>query len=99
MFVFLGTKGWGRFPILLVLGFTALSTTPVIMALVQESAPDNRALANGIYMALSFCIRAVVVVVVGALGDLFGLRLAFTASAIIPLIGLPFVIMLPRKSD
>jgi FSR family fosmidomycin resistance protein-like MFS transporter len=98
MFVFLGTKGWSRFPVLLVLGFTALSTTPVIMALVQESVPENRALANGIYMAMSFCIRAVVVIVVGALGDLFGLRLAFTASAIIPLLGVPFVTMLPRRS-
>lgn len=97
MFVFLGIKDWGRFPILLVLGFTALSTTPVIMALVQESVPENRALANGIYMAMNFCIRAVVVVAVGALGDLFGLRLAFTASAIIPLLGVPFVIMLPMN--
>ena len=39
-------------PLLLLMGFVALSVTPVIMALVQESAPENRALANGIYMLI-----------------------------------------------
>jgi len=35
--------------------------------------------------------------VLGVLGDLFGLRLAFTASAVIPLLGLPLILMLPGK--
>ena len=97
MFLFLSVSGWVRFPALLVLGLTALSVTPVLMAVVQESAPDNRALANGTFMALSFCIRAGVVVVVGVLGDLFGLRLAFALSALMPLLGVPFVFLLPEK--
>lgn len=99
MLVFLGVKGWTRLPVLLVLGFTALSITPVLMALVQESVPENRALANGIYMALNFSIRSVVVVVLGAMGDLFGLRPAYMVSAIIPLLGLPFIFLLPGKTN
>jgi FSR family fosmidomycin resistance protein-like MFS transporter len=97
MFIFLAVDGWAQFPALLVLGLTALSVTPVLMAVVQESVPDNRALANGMYMALSFCIRAGVVVVVGMLGDMSGLRLAFTVSAIMPVLGVPFVLMLPGR--
>jgi FSR family fosmidomycin resistance protein-like MFS transporter len=97
MFVFLAVKGWLQFPLLLVLGFTALSVSPVVMALVQESYPENRALANGLYMALNFGLRSGVVVVIGALGDLFGLRLAFTVSAVIPLLGLPMLLLLPRR--
>jgi FSR family fosmidomycin resistance protein-like MFS transporter len=97
MFVFLAVKGWLQFPLLLMLGFTALSVAPVVMALVQESSPENRALANGLYMALSFSLRSGVVVVLGVLGDLFGLRLAFTASAVITLLGLPFIPLLPGK--
>jgi len=96
-FVFLAVSGWLRFPLLLLLGFTALSTTPVIMALVQESVPENRALANGVYMALSFVLRSGVVVVMGAMGDLFGLHLAFAASAAITLLGLPLILLLPRR--
>lgn len=97
MVVFLAADGWARFPALLVLGLTALSVTPVLMAVVQESVPDNRALANGMFMALSFSIRAGVIIVVGLLGDMFGLRLAFTVSAFMPLLGVPFVLMLPGK--
>jgi FSR family fosmidomycin resistance protein-like MFS transporter len=97
MFVFLAAEGPARLPALLALGLTALSVTPVLMAVVQESVPDNRALANGTFMALSFSIRAGVVIVVGMLGDLFGLRLAFTVSALMPLLGVPFVFLLPGK--
>lgn len=97
MFIFLATSGWIRFPLLLMLGFTSLSVAPVIMALVQESFPENRALANGVYMALAFVIRSGAVIVLGAVGDLFGLRLAFTISAVIPLLGLPLLLMLPGR--
>jgi FSR family fosmidomycin resistance protein-like MFS transporter len=97
MFVFLAVGGWLRFPLLLMLGFTALSITPVLMALVQESVPENRALANGVYMALSFVLRSGVVVALGAMGDRFGLRLAFAISAAITLIGLPLILLLPGR--
>jgi FSR family fosmidomycin resistance protein-like MFS transporter len=97
MFAFLAVGGWLRFPLLLALGLTSLSVVPVLMALMQETFPENRALANGTYMALSFGIRSIVVVVVGAMGDLWGMRLAFTISAVVPLLGLPFLLMLPKR--
>jgi FSR family fosmidomycin resistance protein-like MFS transporter len=99
MLVFLAASGWLQFSLLLMMGFTALSVTPVVMALVQESSPENRALANGLYMALSFGLRSGVVVVMGVLGDLFGMRLTFTASAVIPLLGLPLILLLPGKRN
>ena len=99
MFAFLATGGWRRFPLLLMMGFTALSVTPVIMALVQESFPENRALANGVFMSLSFVLGSGVVVALGAMGDLFGLRLAFAASAIVAVLGLPLILLLPRKLE
>jgi len=97
MFVFLAVGGWLRLPLLVMMGFTALSTAPVIMALAQESLPQNRALANGVYMALSFLLRSGVVVLIGSLGDLFGLRTAFIAGAIAPLVGLPILLLLPTE--
>ncbi len=97
MFVFLAATDWMRLPLLVVLGLTSLSITPVTMALVQESFPQNRALANGFYMALSFFVRSIVVVALGWLGDGFGLRTAFLVSAIVPLLGLPLLAILPEK--
>jgi FSR family fosmidomycin resistance protein-like MFS transporter len=67
------------------------------MAMVQESYPDNRALANGVYMATSFIIRAVVIVILGGLGDLFGLRQGFVISSFLMLIGIPLIRFLPRS--
>ena len=99
MLVFLAAGGWLRFPLLLVTGFTSLSVAPVLMALVQESFPENRAMANGLYMSLSFVIRSIAIVALGAAGDLFGLRVAFAASAVVPLLGLPLLLLLPRGSS
>jgi MFS family permease len=63
--------------------------------MVQEAFPANRAMANGLYLALTFVTSSVMAVAVGMLGDLFGLRLAFTTSAIAPLLAIPLVLLLP----
>jgi len=97
MFIFLVASGWLRFPLLLGLGFTSLSVTPVIMALVQESFPENRALANGIYMSLGFALRSFIIVLVGVMGDTWGMRQAFTICAFIALLGLPVLLLLPKE--
>jgi FSR family fosmidomycin resistance protein-like MFS transporter len=97
MLLFLVASGWVRFPLLLAVGFVALSVTPVIMALVQESCPENRALANGTYMSLSFLIRSGVVVVVGAMGDAWGMRMAFVVCALVLFLGLPLLPLLPKR--
>ena len=97
MLVFLAVGGWLRFPLLLMMGFTALSVTPVVMALVQETFPENRALANGLYMSTSFIIRSGAIVALGAASDLLGMRAAFLGSALVTLLGLPFILFLPAR--
>jgi FSR family fosmidomycin resistance protein-like MFS transporter len=96
LFLFMSLRGWWQISMLPLLGFASISTTPVIMALVQESHPENRALANGIYMAMSFLIRSVVVILMGAIGDLYGLRPGFILSGILVLLGTPLLLLLPR---
>lgn len=96
MMIFLQIEGWLQFPLLMVMGLALISTTPVIMAVVQENFPENRALANGTYMCLSFVLRSVIVVAVGGIGDLFGLRNAFIVSSVMMFAGLPFILLLPK---
>jgi FSR family fosmidomycin resistance protein-like MFS transporter len=98
MFIFIGVKGWPQIPVLVLLGLTALSVTPVLMALVQESYPENKSLANGVFMALSSFIRSIVVIALGALGDFIGLSLAFRVSAVLMLVAMPIVFLLPMKN-
>ncbi len=95
MIAFLAAGGAVRLLILPLLGFATLAITPVLMALVQESFPESRALANGTYMALSFVIYSAVVVALGAMSDQFGMRAAFTASTAVALLSVPIIFLLP----
>jgi FSR family fosmidomycin resistance protein-like MFS transporter len=96
MGVFLSVSGWMVLPVLFALGFIANSTSPVLLAMVQESASDHPATANGVYMALEFVGGAIITVIVGAIADAIGLRMAFALSAVVAICAVPFVFLLPR---
>lgn len=97
MLLFLQLSGNIRIPVLVLLGFFAISVTPVIMAIVQENFPDNRSFANGVYMAINFVLRSVAVVIVGGIADLSSLRITFYLSAFLIIVGLPFIRSLPKS--
>jgi FSR family fosmidomycin resistance protein-like MFS transporter len=90
--------GWWRYPILVALGFSGLMAGPVVIAAVQEAVPEHRGLANGVYMALSFGIRSIVVVLVGGAADWMGMRWTFLACALLTVLGVPFVARMPGRS-
>jgi FSR family fosmidomycin resistance protein-like MFS transporter len=95
--LFLNVDGPLRLGVLVLLGFAMLSTAPVLMALVLENAGDNPAAANGTYFMISFAARALVLLAVGALADVIGLRAAYFWCAGFAVFGIPFVLMLPRS--
>ena len=97
LFVFTLSGGWFRIAALLVTGFTLLSTTPVMLALVQEHGRRSPAAANGLFMMISFIARSAVVVVVGFIADRIGLQATYLISAAMGLVGIPFIFRLPRK--
>ncbi len=96
--VFVLSDGWMRVPALLSTGFLLLSTTPVMLALIQEHAGDSPAAANGMFMMIAFLARSSVVVLIGLIADWIGLQTAFLMSAIAGLVGIPFIMMLPKGS-
>jgi FSR family fosmidomycin resistance protein-like MFS transporter len=98
MLLFLNVEGFWQIPVLLVLGFTALSPQPVYLALVQDHVPNNRAVGNGLYMSMNFLVRSLVVVLIGWAGDSFELRNAFLGSAIISLLTIPGILRLPKEN-
>ncbi len=95
MLLFVHAEGALLAPLLIGLGLTALSVSPVFLALVQDQLPENRATANGLFMTYAFGIRAINVLIVGALGDALGLESAFIAAALISLLSLPLIVTLP----
>lgn len=98
LFLFTWAGGWIRVGALLVTGFMLLSATPVMLALVQEHAGTSPAAANGFFMMMSFIARSAVVVIVGYLGDIFGLRTTYFISAAAGLVGIPFIFFLTSKA-
>ncbi len=99
MLVFLNVSGWLLGLVLLALGFASLSSVPVMMAMVQEHLPHNRAMANGLFMSMTFLVRPLAALTIGWLGDNFGLRSAFFWAAAISLLAIPIVFYLPKLKD
>jgi FSR family fosmidomycin resistance protein-like MFS transporter len=94
--VFLNMNGWMALVTLVALGFVSQCTNPVMMAMVQERFPNNRAMANGLYMGLSFVMRPIGTIAVGLVGDAFGLEKAMLWGAIFSLLGIFAVLRLPE---
>ena len=99
LLLFIVLDDWLRFIALVLTGFSLLSTTPVMLAMVQEHAPENPAGANGLFMMISFLARSAIVVLVGFCGDLVGLHYTYLISCGLGFLGFPFVWMLPRKKS
>lgn len=97
MMGFLVAPGWLFAPALMAVGFFAESTSPVVMALVNDYSRDYPATANGLYFMINFITRSVIVILVGAACDHFGLQSTFWGCAFIGLLSIPFVWMLPGK--
>ncbi|WDP90501.1 MAG: MFS transporter [Desulfobacter sp.] len=94
--LFVLTSGLFQVLMLLLTGFAVLSTTPVMLALIQENAPENPSAANGLFMMVSFAVRSLAVVLAGALGDAFGLDNMFIISAVAGFGALPFLLKLKK---
>lgn len=94
LILFVFTDGALRVVMMLVTGFTLLSTAPVMLAIVQEHAGETPAAANGLYMMVSFAARAAAIVVVGIIGDMVGLKNMYILCALGAFTAIPFVLKL-----
>lgn len=97
LLLFLNVQGWMQAVVLLLFGFVNLSSMPVMLAIVQEQVPNNRAVGNGLFMAINFLALLLTTLVVGAIGDAFGLRVAFYIIALAALLSIPAIFLLPTE--
>jgi MFS transporter, FSR family, fosmidomycin resistance protein len=94
---FLLFHGWLQVVMLVGIGISAFVANPAFLAMIQTQFRRNRSLANGVYMSISFILRSLVVIIVGALADRFGMRPVFAASAGAVLLALPLIYFLPKE--
>ncbi len=92
LLIFTSVDGWLQLVILLVTGFSLLSTTPVMLAMIQEFSAEGSSAANGVFMMISFLARSAVVVLVGLVADWIGLEKTFILCGTLGLAGIPLVL-------
>jgi FSR family fosmidomycin resistance protein-like MFS transporter len=95
LLLFVHTSGILKIAMLVITGFSVLSTTPVMLAIVQDNAENHPSAANGMFMMVSFAVRSFAVVVVGVIGDMAGMENMFVFSALAGFLSLPFLVRLP----
>lgn len=96
MWIFISTNGSFTFPLLIIMGFSLFASGPVLLALVQDTDSEHPAFVNGIYMTISFGGSSLMVLLIGFLGDHFGLIITYRFCAIISIASTPFILMLRK---
>ncbi|NIU16955.1 MAG: MFS transporter [candidate division Zixibacteria bacterium] len=93
------TTGILLVPLLIGLGFFALSIGPIYLTIVQDYLNSNKALGNGIFMSMNFLLRSLVILLVGLIGDAFGIQNIYLAGGVLALFSLPIVFALPEGKN
>jgi FSR family fosmidomycin resistance protein-like MFS transporter len=96
MFLFSIMNGWISLPVLAILGFFLLGTTPILLALTQDRGSERPAFFNSMFLTVSFASEAAAVMIAGGLADWVGLEMTFHLSGIISIGAIPFVYMLKK---
>ena len=96
MFLFSIMNGWASLPVLAILGFFLLGTTPILLALTQDRGSERPAFFNSMFLTVSFASEAAAVMIAGGLADWIGLDMTFHLSGIISIGAIPFVYMLKK---
>lgn len=94
LWLFLSLDGIPAVLVLIVLGLTLFAPGPVMLALVQDQDAKRPVFLNGVYMGISFLLAALGVQLVGAAGDIFGLRETFFITAALSLGAIPCMLLL-----
>ncbi len=79
-----------------LVGFFTLSTTPVILTILQTRFPRNRALASGTFMSMGVISRGVTTWILGLVADQFNLAVVFQVCIMTSVLGILPLWLMPR---
>jgi MFS transporter, FSR family, fosmidomycin resistance protein len=82
------------YPLLILIGFSLLATTPVFLALVHQKKTDYLPFINGIYMTANFLTSSLTTLITGISFDYLGNELTLKLSATVAFLAIPVVLML-----
>ena len=98
-FAFFYTQGVLSMLFLALAGATLLSSFSVTVIAAQEAIPDNKALAAGLTMGFAGGVGGLAVILIGHIGDTWGLESAIFVIFLLPLVaGLAALLMKSRPA-
>ena len=83
--------------VLLIFGFTVLSSFSITVVYMQQLLPKNVAMASGLTIGFGVGAGGIGAVFMGGLSDLFSVDLVFTILSLLPLLGGILAIFLPSR--
>lgn len=96
--VFVAFQGWVSALALFASGVVMLSTIPVNVVMAQELAPSQAGTTSALMMGFGWGTAGIVFVpIAGWLADSIGLEAVFWGLAMLPLLGVPIALTLPRS--
>jgi len=91
--------GIGVVVLLLLSGVLVFASSPILLAVVQDTGTARPAFVNSLFMTLSIIISGLAALLVGTLGDHLGLEAVYRVTALVSVLAVPFVLLLrsPRR--
>ncbi len=89
------SDGLWAVPLLIITGVLIFSSSPILLAVVQDTNSTRPAFINSLFMMLNVVASALAALFVGSMGDNFGLELTFQISAALAIVAVPFVLLFP----
>ena len=86
-------------PLLIITGILIFGSSPILLAVVQDTGTRRPAFLNSLYMTLNTVVAGLAALLVGALGDAMGLEATFKLTAWVSVAAVPFVLLLPGRPD
>lgn len=90
--------GWFGFITVLLVGFLASSTVPLLLVMAQQLMRGRAGMASGLILGLGFIMGAIGIPIVGAIGDAIGLQGAFRVQALIASTAIVIAWFLPTEA-
>jgi FSR family fosmidomycin resistance protein-like MFS transporter len=97
MLAFVYAEGGMMFPVLLLLGFFLISSTPVLLAMVMDIDSEHQAFLSGVFMFISFVSTSVTAFFIGVLSDFIGLVDTYKVASLLAFLAIPFVLILRKR--
>jgi len=96
-FLFLQTSGMLQMVILCFTGLFLFATGPVFLAIVNEYKTQHHNFVNAVFMTTTFLIGAIMVMVVGIMGDYLSLETTYKIVGAMAFLSVPLAFKIPKS--